>query len=179
MSMPEKDHFVIDIAHSHHERMDGLGYPRKLEASQIPYFAKVVAIVDAYDAITSSRCYDKGRSSMEALDVIYKCKDTQFDGDLVLEFIKCIGIYPPGAIVELTNNEVGIVIETHEKNKLKPRVLVVLDQDKRESPQKVIDLNLNIENDAGEYLRISKELINGTYGIWLEEYIKQGLMLSK
>ena len=179
MSMPEKDHFVIDIAHSHHERMDGLGYPRKLEASQIPYFAKVVAIVDAYDAITSSRCYDKGRSSMEALDVIYKCKDTQFDGDLVLEFIKCIGIYPPGAIVELTNNEVGIVIETHEKNKLKPRVLVVLDQDKKKSPQKVIDLNLNIENDVGEYLRISKELINGTYGIWLEEYIKQGLMLSK
>jgi putative nucleotidyltransferase with HDIG domain len=179
MSMPKRDHFVIDIAHSHHERMDGQGYPRKLDASKIPYFAKIVAIVDAYDAITSSRCYDKGRASMEALDIIYKCKDTQFDAELALEFIKCIGIYPPGAIVELTNGEVGIVIETHEKNKLKPRILLVLDQVKKICPQKIINLNMNIKDEAGEYLRITKELVNGSHGIWLEEFIKRGLLLSQ
>jgi putative nucleotidyltransferase with HDIG domain len=179
MTMPKSDHFVIDIAHSHHERMDGLGYPRKLDGHKIPYFAKIVSIVDAYDAITSSRCYDKGRASMEALDIIYKCKGTQFDSELVLEFIKCIGIYPPGSIIELTTGEVGIVIETHEKNKLKPRILVVLDQDKKEIPQKIIDLNLNVQDDAGEYLRIARELINGSHDVWLEEYLQKGLMLSK
>jgi hypothetical protein len=115
---------------------------------------------------------------MEALDIIYKCKDTQFDAELALEFIKCIGIYPPGAIVELTNGEVGIVIETHENNKLKPRILLVLDQNKKSCPQKIINLNLNVKDDTGEYLRISKELINGSYDVWLEEFIKRGLQIS-
>lgn len=179
MSMPKRDHYVIDIAHSHHERMDGQGYPRKLTDSQIPYFAKVISIVDAYDAITSSRCYDKGRASMEALDIIYKCRGTQFDAELALEFIKCIGIYPPGAIIELNTGEVGIVIETDEKNKLKPRILLVLGKDKKACQQKIIDLSLNVQNEAGKYLRISCELINGSYNVWLEDYIKRGLLLSK
>ena len=141
MAMPKRDHFVIDIAHSHHERIDGHGYPRKLNGSQIPYFAKVISIVDAYDAITSTRCYDKGRASMEALDIIYKSKGQQFDAELAVEFIKCIGIYPPGAIVELQTGEVGIVIATDEKNKLKPRVLLVLGCEKEKIQQKIVNLN--------------------------------------
>lgn len=179
MSMTNKDLAVIDVAHSHHERMDGKGYPRKLAASQIPYFAKVIAIVDAYDAITSNRCYDKGRASMEALDIIYKCKGTQFDTELALEFIKCIGVYPPGSIVELKTGEVGIVIETNEENKLKPRVLLVLGKDKKEIPRKIINLNLNLKDEQGSTLQIARELINGTHGVWLEKYIKSGLLLAK
>lgn len=178
MSMPKRDHYVIDIAHSHHERIDGQGYPRKLAAHKIPYFAKIVSIVDAYDAITSSRCYDQGRASMEALNIIYKGKGTQFDEDLAQEFIKCIGIYPPGAIVELTNRKVGIVIETYEKNKLKPRVLLVLDEHKQQCPQKIINLSLDIKDEKGEFLKVTQELVNGSYGVWLEQYIKQGLLLS-
>lgn len=178
ISMPKKDHSSIDVAHCHHERIDGNGYPRKLAADQIPYFAKIVAITDAYDAITSSRCYDKGRASMEALDIIYKCKGTQFDAELALEFIKCIGIYPPGAIVELKNGEVGIVIATHEKNKLKPRILLVLDNNKKKQTQKIVDLNLNIADSSGQPLQIAYELTNGSHGVWLEEYLQRGLLLN-
>lgn len=174
MSIPKKDHSSIDIAYCHHERIDGLGYPRNLNETQIPYFAKVVAITDAYDAITSNRCYDDGRASMAALDIIYKCKGTQFDDELAVEFIKCIGVYPPGSLVELNNGEVGIVIETHENNKLKPRVLLVLDQNKKELPQKIVNLNSNIKNEQGNTLMIARELTNGSYGVWLEEYLKQG-----
>lgn len=179
MTMTKKDHISIDIAYSHHERIDGTGYPRKLDASQIPYFSKIVAIVDTYDAITSSRCYDKGRASMEALDIIYKCKGTQFDDELAIEFIKCIGIYPPGSIVELKSGEVGIVIETNEDNKLKPRILLVRGRDKKERPQKIINLISNIKDENGNLLQISRELVNGSYDIWLEDYIKRGLVLTK
>jgi putative nucleotidyltransferase with HDIG domain len=174
MSMTNRDLSAIDVAHCHHERMDGKGYPRKLVASEIPYFAKVIAIADAYDAITSNRCYDKGKASMEALDIIYKCKGTQFDTELVLEFIKCIGVYPPGSIVELKTGEVGIVIDTSVENKLKPRILLLLGQDKKELPKKIVNLNLNIKNEQGNTLMIARELTNGSYGVWLEEYLKQG-----
>ena len=179
MAMPKRDHFVIDIAHSHHERIDGHGYPRKLNGSQIPYFAKVISIVDAYDAITSTRCYDKGRASMEALDIIYKSKGQQFDAELAVEFIKCIGIYPPGAIVELQTGEVGIVIATDEKNKLKPRVLLVLGCEKEKIQQKIVNLNLNVENEQGNVLKIKRELLNGSHGVRLEEFLKRGLLLAK
>lgn len=178
MSMPKKDHPSIDIAHSHHERIDGTGYPRQLVANQIPYFAKVIAITDTYDAITSSRCYDTGRASMEALDIIYKCKGTQFDDELAIEFIKCIGIYPPGAIVELKTGEVGIVIETNEEHKLKPRILLVLDRAKKERPQKIINLGFDIKDRSGNVLQIARELTNGSHGVWLEDYIKRGLLLA-
>lgn len=179
MSMAKKDHSSIDVAHCHHERVDGQGYPRKLDVSQIPYFAKIVAITDTYDAITSSRCYDNGRASMEALDIIYKCKGSQFDAELAVEFIKCIGVYPPGSIVELKTGEVGIVIETHEDNKLKPRILLVRDRNKVEKPQKIIDLNLNLKDKSGNTIQIAHELINGAHGVWLEDYIKRGLLLHK
>ncbi len=176
MSMSIQDHSSIDIAHCHHERIDGQGYPRKLKESQIPYFAKIVTIVDAYDAITSSRCYDKGRASMEALGIIFKCKGTQFDAELVTEFIQCIGIYPPGSIVELKNGEVGIVIETNENNRLKPRILLVLDSNKKEQEQKIVNLNSPVITDKS--VQICNEIINGTYGVWIEDYLKRGLLLK-
>ncbi len=176
MSMSIQDHSSIDIAHCHHERIDGQGYPRKLKESQIPYFAKVVAIVDAYDAITSNRCYDKGRASMEALGIIFKCKGTQFDAELVTEFIQCIGIYPPGSIVELKNGEVGIVIETNDHHRLKPRILLVLDSNKKEQSQKIVNLNSPMITDKS--VQICNEIINGTYGVWIEDYLKRGLLLK-
>ena len=120
---------AVDVAYNHHERIDGQGYPRGLEAHQIPYFAKIVGLVDTYDAITSNRVYDKGRASMQALDIIHKHRGTQFDQELAEAFIQMIGIYPPGSIVEMLNGEVGVVVESHPKHKLKPKVLMVRDAD--------------------------------------------------
>ena len=87
---------AVDVAFSHHERMDGSGYPRGLHAQQIPYFAKIIGLVDTYDAITSNRVYDKGRASMQALEIIHKHRGTQFDEELADAFIRMIGVYPPG-----------------------------------------------------------------------------------
>jgi HD-GYP domain-containing protein (c-di-GMP phosphodiesterase class II) len=175
----DSDHSAVDVAYSHHERMDEKGYPRKLMSHQIPYYAKLVALVDAYDAITSSRCYDDGRSSMDALDIIYKSKGQQFDEELAIEFIKCIGIYPPGSIVEMSCGEVAIIIASNQESKLKPRVILVLDSEKKKCKEKVIDLRKSPKDASGNEYRIIKEIPNGKYGVYLKEYMEKGLVLDK
>ena len=179
MSLPTSDLAAIDVAYSHHERMDGSGYPRQLSGHQIPYLAKIVALTDAYDAITSTRCYDSGRASMEALDIIYKNKGSQFDRELAVEFIKCIGIYPPGSIVEMTNGEVGIIIEENESSKLRPKVILVQDKSKHWMHQHIIDLSLRHLDPGNVPYTIAHEVPNGTYGIDIKSFLEKGLVLKK
>ena len=178
VSLPKIDHIAIDVAHSHHERMDGSGYPRGLFAQQIPYYSKVIALVDCYDAITSSRCYDGARSSLNALDIIYKCKGVQFDEELALEFIKCIGIYPSGALVEFSNNELGIILSVNPENKLRPRVLLVLDSKKTPIKQKIIEMSEMEVDDFDNVYTISRELPNNSHGVDLRDFLKKGLVLG-
>ena len=178
MALPKSDLSAVDVAYAHHERMDGKGYPRNLTPSQIPYFAKIVALTDTYDAITSNRCYDKGRASMEALDIIYKNRGTQFDEELAIEFIKCIGIFPPGSIVELTNGEVAIVIASNNKSKLRPKLIIVKDSNKKWSPQHIVDLQFENLDASNEPYIIAHEIPNGTYDIDIREFVKKGLVLK-
>ena len=179
MTMSEIDLIAIDVAYCHHERPDGSGYPRALERHQIPYYAMIIAITDAYDAITSSRSYDTGRSSMEALDIIYKNRGRQFDEDLALEFIKCIGVYPPGSLVEMTNGEVGIIIATNPEVKLRPRLIMVLDENKKKCREKAVNLLNNPVDANGNIYNISCERPNGKYGVDIRKYLKRGLVLEK
>lgn len=72
MGLPKVVHDAVDVAYNHHERLDGRGYPRGLVGYQIPYNAKIFAIADTYDAITSYRAYDSARSSMNALEIIHR-----------------------------------------------------------------------------------------------------------
>ncbi len=179
MSMPRVNHATIDVAYNHHERMDGSGYPRGLSDHQIPYFAKIVALADTYDAITSNRVYDNGRASMDALDIIYRFRDSQFDRELANEFIRLVGIYPPGSIVELTNGEVGIIISSNPKNKLKPKVILVRDSAKQKRfKQKIVDLMSNAVDGTGTPYKIAKEIPNGTYDIHLQKFLEDGLILG-
>lgn len=171
---------AVDVAFSHHERMDGSGYPRGLQAQQIPYFAKIIGLVDTYDAITSNRVYDKGRASMRALEIIHKHRGTQFDEELAAAFIQMIGVYPPGSIVEMVNGEVGIVVESYPSQKLKPRVLLVRDIDKSPLvPFRTLDLKASPEDAAGAPYRIAHEVPDGTYDIVLQDFVDEGLIVTK
>ena len=177
MGTPSLPGIAVDVAYSHHERVSGNGYPRALAAEQIPYYAKIVSIVDTYDAITSNRCYDRARSSKEALDIIYRCRGEQFDEELALSFIQCIGIYPAGSIIETRSGEVAIVIRANPSNRLRPRLLLVRDSDKRERPERVVDLMRLDLNAEGQPFQIVRELPNGCYGVDLADYIGNGLVL--
>jgi len=167
---------AVDVAHSHHERVDGKGYPRGLREQQIPLFAQLVGIVDTYDAITSSRIYGKGRSSMEALKIIHGNQNKHFNADLAIKFIRMIGIYPPGSIVEMTNGEVAIVVESHASQKLYPRVLLVRDAGKRPlAAFTEIDLKTAPSDKQGRLYRIAREVPDDTYGIEMKTFIEQGI----
>lgn len=177
MGLPKVVRASIDVAYNHHERLDGRGYPRGLTETRIPYLAKVVAIVDTYDAITSSRVYDRGRSSMEALRILYRCGGTQFDADLVKEFIRMIGIYPPGSIVEMNNGEVGIVVSSHPRNKRKPRVMLIRSADKQPLADcRLLDMMVDTTDTAGREYNIARELPDGSHGIALREFIDSGII---
>ncbi len=175
LSIGQADRIAVDVAHTHHERLDGRGYPRGLTASQIPYYAKIIALADCYDAITSSRCYDGARASMEALDIIYKCRGVQFDKELAIDFIKCIGIYPPGAIVELNTGEVGIVISANSESKLRPKVLLVRNKDKKIISEKSVDLN---SDEYQQKIKIARELPDGSFGVHSREYLSMGAVMD-
>ncbi|OEE36025.1 HD family phosphohydrolase [Vibrio genomosp. F10 str. ZF-129] len=111
-----------DVCLMHHEKLDGNGYPHGLKGDEIPLHARMVCIIDIYDALTADRCYKKGMSSSEAFKIILKLTPFHLDPDLVYKFINCIGVYPVGSLVELSDGRVGIVWTSNPTQPLKPEV---------------------------------------------------------
>lgn len=170
-------HSAVDVAYSHHETLDGTGYPRGLKAAGITDFSRIITLCDVYDAITSDRVYQKGRSSLEALKILYQNKGVKYDDKLVTEFISCIGLYPPGSIVELNNGQVGIVISTNYRHRHLPKILLVRDEHKIPQPETVLDLEQYARSTNQDNF-IKTVVANGTYGIRLEHYIEKGLNIT-
>jgi putative nucleotidyltransferase with HDIG domain len=169
---------AVDVAYSHHERLDGRGYPRGIDASKISIFTRIVTIVDAYDAMTSDRCYRAGISSLDALRVINKHKGTQFDSDAAQKFIAMIGLYPPGYLMEMKNGEVGIILSHDKGYQLRPKVIMVLDKDKQPQPEAIINLSqypVDIYNNKYEPKSVFR---SGAFGIDVRDYINKGLKIK-
>lgn len=164
---------VSDVTLHHHERMDGRGYPNQLEEWQISRFARLIAIVDAYDAITSDRCYRKGLPASDALRILYRGRAEQFDAEMVEAFIRMLGIYPPGTLVELNTGEVGLIIATHPGKKLHPRVEILLNANKRPQIPYIIDLSTAPQDGEGQTYAILKPLPDGAHGVSLGDRIQQ------
>jgi len=168
---------AADVAHAHHERPDGKGYPRGLTAEKIPKYAKIVAIAEAYDVITTAQTYRKAMSPSEALQELYANRGTQFDEDLVVRFIDAVGIFPPGSIVEMVNGEIGIVLSnTHDK--LRPKIIMILDANKEASAQRVIDLSQMDVDSEGNVYQIKTTLSDGSFGINVEDFQRAGLRMG-
>lgn len=169
---PGLDRIISDVTLHHHERMDGQGYPGQLNECQISRFARLVAIVDAYDAMTSDRCYRDAMSPAEAARMLYRNRGDQFDADLVEAFIRLIGIYPPGSLVELNTGEIALVISTHPARKLRPKIEILLDANKHPITPRVIDLGK--QTTEGRIVReIHAPLRDGAYDVSLQERIRQ------
>ena len=122
---------VLDIVRSHHERINGRGYPDGLSGEFIGRLVQITSIVDVYDAITSDRCYHDGIAPHDALKNMFDWAGDNFDADLVERFIKCLGIYPIGSMVELNTGHIGIVVSASEKARLRPIILVVINKNRK------------------------------------------------
>jgi HD-GYP domain-containing protein (c-di-GMP phosphodiesterase class II) len=157
---------VIDMITYHHERHDGSGYPEGVRGDDIPVFARIAAIVDCYDAITSHRSYARAIPPSTAIKMLYEWKDIDFQGELVEEFIQAVGIYPAGTLVELSSGEVAVVVAEYRTRRLRPQVMVLLDANKQALAEiKTIDLLNQKETAGGEPLDITSSLEPDAYGI--------------
>ena len=155
-----------ELAALHHERHDGSGYPRALKGRDIGMMGSIAAICDTFDALTSERPYAKAVPPSTALSLLYKWRGTFFDGTLVEQFIRCIGIFPLGSVVELNSSEVGIVIAQNMEKRLQPRVMVIRDASGNTlRPQKLLDLARGLTIAGGEPYRIRRTLEYGKAGI--------------
>ncbi|WP_373185298.1 HD-GYP domain-containing protein [Halopseudomonas sp.] len=166
---PKVPQEVIKVAYSHHERMDGRGYPEKRPGHSLDFYVRAITIVDAYDAMTSKRCYSAGKSPAAALKVLYSNIGTQFDGNLVIKFIECIGLYPPGSLVEMSSGEVGVVLSVDPRHRLAPKVSLLLDGQKRSMQQVIVDLRFEPPASAGG-MTVASVLPDGSHGIELETF---------
>lgn len=116
---------ALDIAAQHHERIDGSGYPHGLKGNAISKVGQMSAIVDVYDALTSERCYKGPWEPSHVLKKLLEWSPDHFKTELVHKFIRCLGIYPVGTLVQLTSGMVGIVMEQCEKDLLKPKIRII------------------------------------------------------
>ncbi|KTF12470.1 HD-GYP domain-containing protein [Pseudoalteromonas sp. H105] len=114
---------MLDMIVNHHERLDGSGYPRGVKAEKLSRPARIMAIVDVYDAMSSDRPHELGDEPINVLRYLLTNKDL-FDSELVQRFIKCLGVHPVGTVVKLTNERLGLVTQGNHKNPIKPSVKI-------------------------------------------------------
>ena len=161
--IPER---VLDGVRYHHERHDGTGYPNGLRGASIPIFARIVAIVDCFDAITSARPFRGAISAHHAIRQMYEWRDAEFQAQLYEQFIQCLGVYPTGTIVELSSGEVAIVVAQNRTRRLRPRVMLILDEDKVARERKsIIDLSQDLPGPGARPLEIVNSHDIGAFGI--------------
>ncbi|AIW13918.1 HD-GYP domain-containing protein [Vibrio tubiashii] len=111
-----------DVCLMHHEKLDGNGYPAGLKGDEIPLHGRMSCIVDIYDALTADRCYKQGMSPAEAFKILLSLTPNHLDKELVYKFINCIGVFPVGALVELSDGRVGIIWTSNSHEPLKPEI---------------------------------------------------------
>ena len=157
---------VRDMVLTHHERMNGEGYPNQLIGNEIPLFGRIAAIVDCYDAISTTRPYAAALSPAEAVKKLYEWKGVDFHPALVEVFIQALGIYPAGSLVELTTGEVGVVMSEYRTRRLRPKIMLILDSKKCLYQEfSTIDLFKEVTTKDGTPINIHQSLEPGSYGI--------------
>jgi HD-GYP domain-containing protein (c-di-GMP phosphodiesterase class II) len=111
---------ALDVCLHHHERVDGKGYPKKLSGEALTLFARMGAVCDVYDAISSDRCYKPAWSPAESIRKMASWKDGHFDETVFQAFVKTIGIYPSGTLLKLKSGRLGVVMEQSTKKLTTP-----------------------------------------------------------
>lgn len=169
---------VISVVKTHCERLNGSGFPQHLSGDKIPLLGKIAGIVTFYDYVTNPRGAKHPIAPSKAVAKLYELRNIQFQEELVVEFIRAIGLYPTGTLVELSTGEVAVVVEQNFERRLKPKVIVVLDSLKNELDEFILldlaedDKRKQALIDSGkktryevEKIEIARDLEPGTYDI--------------
>jgi HD-GYP domain-containing protein (c-di-GMP phosphodiesterase class II) len=148
------DPMVLDVCLHHHEKTDGSGYPKGLKSDQISMFAKMGAVCDVYDAITSNRPYKSGWDPAESLRKMAEWANGHFDVKVFQAFVKSLGIYPIGSLVKLTSGRLGVVVEQTGKSLTTPSVKVFFST---KSNMRIVPEVIDLSQPGGVEKIVSRE----------------------
>ncbi|MBS3935568.1 MAG: HD-GYP domain-containing protein [Sulfuritalea sp.] len=145
---------TLDVCLHHHEKVDGSGYPEGLRGDAISLFAKMGAVCDVYDAITSNRPYKSGWDPAESIRKMTEWSAGHYDQRVFHAFVRSVGIYPIGSLVRLESGRLGIVVDQTERSLLSPKVRVFFSvKSNAHIPPEVVDLSIR----AGTEKIVSRE----------------------
>lgn len=142
------DEVVLDVCLHHHEKINGMGYPHQLKDHEISLFAKMGAVCDVYDAITSNRPYKEGWEPGVSLQRMAQWVE-HFDDRVFKAFVKSVGIYPVGSMVKLKSGRLAVVIDQSPKSLLTPLIKVFFStKSKSRIKIELLDLSNPHEQDS-------------------------------
>ncbi|MRG85165.1 HD-GYP domain-containing protein [Salinibacillus xinjiangensis] len=140
--IPNIPQSVLRTIYEHHERLDGSGYPQKLAGNQIHPFAKIIAVADVFDAITTERVYKDKQLPHEALEVLYAGSGTLFEPKFIELFRNNVAVYPNGMRVTLSDGRKGVI--KRQNKDLSDRPVVEISSNKHESYELNLAKHFNI-----------------------------------
>lgn len=150
----------------HHERLHGKGYPNGFAGAKIQKFSRLLAIADCYTSLTSERPYRGAMSPAAAMKVLSD-QANGYDQKLVMKFIRCLGIYPVGSLVALSNNRIALVTQSNTKKPNSPEVKVFYSiTGKHYLPAQII--NLSTQHNQ---LKISKPVLAKEFDLSLDRVV--------
>ncbi len=153
--LPQFSAYTKVIVLQHHEKLDGTGYPNKLSTKEIHPYAKLVAICDIYDAMTSDRPYSNAVEPSKALEYLESASNSQLDAVSTLHFLRILVPYPVGTVLELSNQNLAVVTANDPTSPLRPQVRIVNQKQKTLSSTAIQlseDPTLNIQSVFYEML---------------------------
>jgi len=157
---------ILEGIAQHHERLNGLGYPKGLVGEQIGVYGRMAGIADCFAALTSPRPYAETLSVSDAMMRLYRWGGEQFSQPLVEKLVQAIGVFPVGSLVELSSGEVAVVIRHSRVRRLQPAVLVIAGADKRPLERfQTLDLLNDPTSTAAGPIEVRRGLPAGAYGL--------------
>lgn len=166
------DERLLWMIATHHERYDGSGYLAGLRGDRIPLFGQMAGIVDSYIASTEPKPYASAMTPEESVQTLFRQRDRHFKASLIEKFIRAIGLYPTGSLVELSSGEIAIVVGQNSHRRLRPRVVLLLDPDKNSyGSYPVVNLLKETHTRYGKPLDIVKGVADGEYPVDLENFV--------
>lgn len=152
----------LAIIREHHEFDDGTGYPAKLKGDAISLLARIVVIANHYDELCNPPAIDDALTPHEALSLMFAKLRSKFDAKLLQVFIRCLGVYPPGTIVQLSNGFIGMVSTVNTSRPMKP-IVIVYDADVPKEEAMMLDMDSESDLNIAKAIRpgqVSREVYN-------------------
>ena len=153
---------TLGVIREHHELYDGLGYPQKIKGESISLLARIVAVANYYDELCNPMNIANALTPHEALATMFAKLRAKFDPKLLQVFVRCLGVYPPGTIVQLSNGVIGMVATINTAKPMKP-MIVIYDAAVPKEEAILVDMETEVDVNIAKAIRpaqLPREIYN-------------------